>query len=471
MEEKKNIKSSGYYRNKKIRDRMVEFLGGTTLSTSSAVYITRCDIPASDQYEKRPPVDLDFYLNNGLDICRSLWDRDSLIIDLDIEYVNYDFPAEAYLDPIRTFSLQHPVHNAVEEILLQYNIIALNLLSGRGHHFTWRIKKKSQAFDLLKNIGRVSQDLLNYYKSNRGPEGEEVDVSLGKAFSGIALVMEYVAHLIKRKAGPLSKLPLELAAVEVTPQERGREMISIDITEYGDPLTTRMIRLPFSVYLKPWYKYGILNESTRGNMPFIFMIPRNNLEINHAIRIMRDEKKAASLAITSAVRIPDQSDFMSALIAEYQQSDLADFHTRFYSLEHHHPETWPNTYDRLSMKDLPPCIQYILMHPNDLLQKPGGIRLVVRSLLALDWHPRHIAGLIRSKYERDYGWGHHWYTYDASLRADFYVRVFAGQIEVGLDNLNDFNCTSTKGMHYCFDNNQSCTLDTLRANLLKRKKS
>lgn len=162
---------------------------------------------------------------------------------------------------------------------------------------------------------------------------------------------------------------------------------------------------------------------------------------------------------------------MSALIAEYQQSDLADFHTRFYSLEHHHPETWPNTYDRLSMKDLPPCIQYILMHPNDLLQKPGGIRLVVRSLLALDWHPRHIAGLIRSKYERDYGWGHHWYTYDASLRADFYVRVFAGQIEVGLDNLNDFNCTSTKGMHYCFDNNQSCTLDTLRANLLKRKKS
>jgi hypothetical protein len=41
------------------------------------------------------------------------------------------------------------------------------------------------------------------------------------------------------------------------------------------------------------------------------------------------------------------------------------------------------------------------------------------------WHPRHVAGLIRSKFERDYGWGDHWLDYSPAMRADFYVRIFA----------------------------------------------
>jgi hypothetical protein len=43
------------------------------------------------------------------------------------------------------------------------------------------------------------------------------------------------------------------------------------------------------------------------------------------------------------------------------------------------------------------------------------------------WHPRSIAGLIRSKFERDHGWGDYWYRYDAAARADFYVRVLGGE--------------------------------------------
>ncbi len=65
------------------------------------------------------------------------------------------------------------------------------------------------------------------------------------------------------------------------------------------------------------------------------------------------------------------------------------------------PDRWPQTYDRTPLDPLPPCARRILTQPNDALLKPAGIRHVVRSLLALGWHPRHIAGLIRSKYERD----------------------------------------------------------------------
>ena len=66
-----------------------------------------------------------------------------------------------------------------------------------------------------------------------------------------------------------------------------------------------------------------------------------------------------------------------------------------------------------------------LMFPNDLLLKPSGIRSVTECLVERGWHPRHIAGLIRSKFERDYDWGNQWIDYSPAMRADFYVRIFS----------------------------------------------
>ena len=40
------------------------------------------------------------------------------------------------------------------------------------------------------------------------------------------------------------QIPVELTAVEVGPSKHGREMISIDISEYGDPLYSRAVRYP-----------------------------------------------------------------------------------------------------------------------------------------------------------------------------------------------------------------------------------
>jgi hypothetical protein len=50
-----------------------------------------------------------------------------------------------------------------------------------------------------------------------------------------------------------------------------------------------------------------------------------------------------------------------------------------------------------------------------------------QALLERGWHPRHIAGLIRSKFERDHGWGDAWKDYSPALRADYYTRIFAGR--------------------------------------------
>ena len=89
----------------------------------------------------------------------------------------------------------------------------------------------------------------------------------------------------------------------------------------------------------------------------------------------------------------------------------------------------------------------VLEQPNDLLLKPARIRQLTRIMLALGWHPRHIAGLIHSKYARPFGWTQ-FEGYDRATRADFYTRIFAGLFVTGRDNLVDFNCVSARKRAY-----------------------
>ncbi|MEY3481759.1 MAG: hypothetical protein RIQ71_2534 [Verrucomicrobiota bacterium] len=102
-----------YYRKPAVRARMLEFLGSDGEGDFSCEYITADGTGAA---ERTPlvPSELFAQLERGLDICRSLADRDSLIAHLDIEYVNFDFPADPYLDPERAFALQEPLEMAVK---------------------------------------------------------------------------------------------------------------------------------------------------------------------------------------------------------------------------------------------------------------------------------------------------------------------------------------------------------------------
>jgi hypothetical protein len=170
------------------------------------------------------------------------------------------------------------------------------------------------------------------------------------------------------------------------------------------------------------------------------------------------------------VEIPDASLGMERLIAAYQASSLAAFHADFLSQEHDAPGLWPETYDSTPLEMLPPCTRFILEHPNDLLLRPGCVQRVVRVLLSLGWHPRHIAGLVRSKYERDHGWGDQWNGYDPATRADFYARVFAGLFATGVDDLVDFNCQSAREEGICFIEHCSENLLRFRSSLLDRRK-
>jgi hypothetical protein len=185
---------------------------------------------------------------------------------------------------------------------------------------------------------------------------------------------------------------------------------------------------------------------------------------------MHDARLAARWAARTSARIPAAPRGSMRLIENYLASPLHRFHDWFYSHRHHPPERWPETYDKLPMEWLPPCAQLVLSQPNDSLLKPWGMKLVTRVMLALGWHPRHIAGLIRSKFERDHGWGNQWLGYDPAMRADFYTRIFSGPFVTRADDLVDFNCQSSKEERTCPIADCSWNLERFRDSALARRR-
>lgn len=466
-----NAQVEAYYQEPSVRARMLEFLGGTVLEDATCVYISRCDVPTPWHFDMKSPYELDFFLSRGWDVGRSLWDRASLPVHLDLEYVNLDYKAEAYLHPRRAYALQEPVVQAVEAVLLEHGIAPLHLLSGRGHHFVWRVPCESVAFARLRELGPVAEGLQQRYAVAQPPVQEPVDESMGRAFAGLGLVMELVGQRVKEQAGPHCALPVELTEVAVGPQERGRELISIDISEYGDPLHARSVRLPFSAYRKPWEKDGHSLDSTEPGFSLVIAVPLHEMNVDQALLTREDLREVAELARRAPGWIPPQGEATERLIDTYKNSALADSHRRFYEQEHEPPDNWTASYDCMPETDLTPCVRHILHSPNPLLLEPAGIKLVTQTLLAAGWHPRHIAGLVRSKYERDFGWGAEWYVYDASTRADFYVRLFTGMVDTGVDKLIDLNCRSTQEKGFCFESDGRCNLDPYRQRLLSRSDS
>jgi hypothetical protein len=463
------VERQHYYAEPAVRLRIAEFLGGKRVTQGTAVYIapgTECE---SLHRQMRPLEECPSWLDHGAELNRSLWDRDSLLAHLDIEYVNFDRPAYPFVSQEDIFEIQRPVESAVKTVFRAFRLRPLHLLTGRGHHFVWRIRRKSRAFAQLKQLGRMSSSLQRLYASTLGPAGEVVSPDMSASFAGLGFVIEYLAHCIKAVAGR-SAVALEFGAIEAGGGTRGREVIALDITEYGDPLCSRVTRVPFSVYLKPWQQRDELGEETVEQLPPMFVIPLDEIDVSEGIRMRQDVLKIKQLASRHSTSVPDASKAMQSLIRAYLKSPLVRFHEWFYSQEHDADVFWPETYDLTPMDMLPPSIRHILEHPNDLLLRPACVRLVTRAMLALGWHPRHIAELIRSKYERNHDWGDLWAGYDPATRADFYCRTFTGEFVTGIDNLVNFNGVSVRQEGLSYVNGGTEDFESLRHSLLNRRK-
>lgn len=445
-----------FYQHHAVQQRIAEYCGGNAVDPESfsAEYLSginehsKPDPAGEEHFISAGRGDFPQLLDQGMDIFRAAWDRTSTLGVLDVEYFNLVYPGEAYYNPERSFKFIEPVYRRILRCLGRFGITPVCIMTGQGYHFTFRVDFSSEAHRQLVDLGRLEHSLTTKYCAPAGSRSRPVPLTAGLAFSGMGRVMEYVAHLVLRELGPgYTGIPVVCTDVSVG---RSREAVALDLSMYADPLYTRDIRCPFSTYQKHKVMRDKYGHHTAREIPVMVTLPRpRGMALSKLLRARRDEKRSLRLAAAADVRIPDASEGFARLLAAYRASKLFRFHRRFDETDHDHRDVWPLTYDRLDTRALPPCVAHCLHHPNDHVLKPTNLQSLTRVLMKNGWHPKHIAGLVRSKLERDHGWGRQWRRYDPAMRANFYIRLFAGLLACGIDREEDLNCFSHAEKGYC----------------------
>ncbi len=444
-----------YYRHPAVRERIQEFCGGERFTCEYLVgfgeYLARNGYRRPLRLTNRQD-DLSGLMEEGLDLFRSVWDKKSTLAVWDVEYFNLDTWHGIYRDQLVHFDLMEPVYRAIESILTEYGIPHLNDSTSSGYHFISRIPFSNPVHRKLERIGRTETSLLEkcaLVPGNDNKRTRPLPARAARGYSGIGRLHEFLSHLIIRRTRKESPLPVTISDAAVGRMARGREGMSLDITQYADPLYMRDIRTTFSTHQKHKVYVGKVGERLARALPVYATVPRNDLSVRELFTIRRDLRRAARYAAKCSGAIPDASTGWEKVIKDYRASSLFAFHREFDASAHEPPASWPHTYWRLDLGSLPPCAASSIKNVYWGLLNPTSIQNLCRVLFSAGWHPKHIAGLIRSYYETRQEWNTDWRKYHAETRANFWSRVYCGLIATGTDTLDDFNCVTHQARGYC----------------------
>src|SRR3989338_1264549 len=139
---------AAYYERPAVRARIREYCGlGSGLSGTS-VFLSAAlpDTPIPSGWTLQPPLPtsvLDELLNRSADIFRSVWDRDSLLVCFDVDYLNADRLGHAFARPVEVFRMLEPTYQAVCGLLAHHGLPLLPVMTGRGDQFIGRMPLES----------------------------------------------------------------------------------------------------------------------------------------------------------------------------------------------------------------------------------------------------------------------------------------------------------------------------------------
>jgi len=379
---------------------------------------------ASSRYNK----DLGELLDGDLNLFRSVWDKQKMTFLLDVEYVSHKFPGEAYLNQEATFWKLEPMYRCIWDTLGEFGIKPLTLVTGQGYHFVFdvnsydrshylRDRKVSPVARKLAEIGYLEETLGGKYESLPGNTKRRriVEPELGKAFDAVGKLLEFIIHKVVTRL-PKYNVSLPVGIGDLTPGNASQEIINLDLSSYADPLFTRVMRTAFSIHDK--HKDKGIDIPTQITIPRYTPCNGNELWLDEVFRNRRHFHNSANYAAAITMNIPDCTEGVFRLIDDYSKSDLHKFHQEFDHTKQDHPNDWNRTYDHFDLGQLPPCVAQAVASPNPAMLQPDQIQALVRVLTGKRWwHPSHVAGLIRSKYERNHGWEFNWGKYDANRHA------------------------------------------------------
>jgi hypothetical protein len=444
-----------YHRLPVVRQRIREYCGETPGGAMTCAFLSAYAANGGrhavwEDAPQYPPEALDALLDQGADIARSTWDYASLLVHLDLDYQNVDFPGEPFLHPAEVFFKLEPLYTATRDILAAHSLALVPLMTGRGYHFTGRVPIDDPLVTRLADLSDSEPPWLSGCAARRPIwTRAAIDARRARAYTGLGMVLEYLAHLIVRRSAAAALIPVVLNGTVVGPGLVGRECASVDLSHAGDPLDIRQMRTAFSAYQFHRLRRDVVGPHVAGEVPALAVVPRDSESVFEMLQAGRSTDRAAELAESCSTPIPEATSGLSRLLDAYLTSRLAAFHRDFYAAAARPPREWRAADDRLDLKTLLPCVAAPLATPNDLLLQPARVQHVTRALMSLGWSPRDIAGLVHSRYARDYQWGTRWTRMDPQTRAEFDVRVFAGMLVAGLDDAVDFNCRSAQEKGLC----------------------
>ena len=462
-----------YYRNESVRERIREFCGGKVFSCE---YLVGCGEHLRRRGYRKLLIlaeqpDLPDLMEDGLDLFRSVWDKNATLAVWDVEYFNLDTWSDLYRHQLDYFELMEPTYTVIENLLREYLIPHINDCTSSGYHFISEIPFSSPVHKRLEGIGHLEKSLSEKYALVPGGDNKRkrpLPEREGKGYSGIGRLIEFLCHRVIREARDHSPLEITISDTATGRNPRGREGMSLDITQYGDPLYMRDIRTSFSTHQKHKIHIKRVGIENGRDLPVQATVPRNDLSFPDLFEIRKDLKRAAEYAATNRTVIPDASEGWERVLDDYLASPLYAFHRQFDEVEQEPPSRWPETYWKLELDSLPPCAAGALRNAKQELVIPTNLQNLCRIFFALGWHPKHIAGLIRSYYKRDLGWYTDWIKYNPETRANFWARIYCGLLVAGLDTLKDFNCASQAEKGICPLPRCGYNLDNLRNSIWKR---
>jgi hypothetical protein len=459
-------KLTDYYSDPWVRYRIRQYCGETG-TRPTCVYLSALngDQTTWDRAPRIPVEALEQLLTEGADVARSMWDRSSLLIHLDLDYQNIDVRDEGYRHPAEMFAKLEPTYRATIGVLHRLGLPLLPIITGRGYHFTGRVPLDS---DVTYRLASIAPETPSWFATlaERCPAWMAAEMSpiQARAYAGVGLIVEFLAHRILRRARRRAQIPVVLNGTVVGTGRIGRECVSIDVSYAGDPLDARHLRVAYGSYQK--HTSVLRSAGGTGRSAPMATVPRYRESLPALISGQRGLRHAARSARQRPAVIPLVSAGVRRVLDAYESSHLANFHRRFYAAPAGQSGRFEALAESRQWRSLPDCVIRPLLEPNDQLLRPAVIQHVTRALMAEGMAPRAIADVVQSRYAADFNWGDRWRAIDARTRAEFDVRVFAGLLATGLDRGLDFNCRSAQEKEVCPGTPCRCDLRTNRQRLL-----
>ncbi len=373
-----------------------------------------------------------FTLERGLEVHVPVIGKDSrsVLMPLDIEIFMAGDQHRLYTDrqEQKTYLEQTlPVLHFVEDVFRSRGMPYLLDYTPSGGHILFQNVLGYRATEEVRTIGWVEKDLAaacEYVEPGDLRRASPTSLEAAQVFSGLGRIAEYTALLAMRAFQDHEELGLPPLTISDS-----RDMcINLDNTWSEGPPYWRAIRSPFSLHKKNREKYGNRHQPPLVDVAGAFFDGQEATEVRDVDRIqdcMWDLDQAAEHAGSFSGFIPCSNESLVDFVAEYRASDLYSFHRDFdagQDLARGSAVEQAKREDTISDRT-----RAVLHFPNPLALQPRELVGFVHDfLIHAQWHPRHIANVLRDLYQNpEHNWVQDFFRHPAEEKANFWARTYS----------------------------------------------